>query len=105
VSRSYKAKKIHFSLYIVPEIEQSLAVMKAQILPNEIPVLHSYRACIGREFLTVQCPEGWDDVKKIKNKVLLFEGRKFTYTGWNSDRNEAFFTGPINGTNSTATIL
>ena len=84
---------------------QSLAVMKAQILPNEIPVLHSYRASMGREFLTVDCPEGWDDVKKLTKKVLLFEGRKFTFVGWNSDDNKAFFTGPINGTTSTATIL
>jgi hypothetical protein len=78
---------------------------KAEILKNEIPVLHTVRPSIGREFLTVDCPEGWDDVKKICKKVLLFEGRKFTFTGWNSDRNQAFFAGPINGASSTATIL
>ena len=73
-------------------------------MTNEIPVFHSVRPSVGREFLTVDCPEGWDDVKKIKNKVLLFDGRKFTFTGWNSDRNEAFFACPINGTSSTASI-
>lgn len=78
---------------------------KATILPNEIPVSHSVRPSVGREFLTVQCPEGWDDVKKLTNKVLLFEGRKFTFTGWNSDRNEAFFASPINGPIATAAII
>lgn len=65
--------------------------MKATILSNEIPVSHSIREDINREFLTVNCPEGWDDVKKICKKVLTFDGRKFTFTGWNSDRNEAYF--------------
>jgi hypothetical protein len=77
---------------------------KATIMPNEIPVFHSVRPSVGREFLTVDCPEGWDDVQKLTNKVLLFDGRKFTFTGWNSDRNEAFFVCPINGSSSTASI-
>ena len=77
---------------------------KATIMTNEIPVSHSVRPMVGREFLTVQCPEGWDDVEKLTNKVLLFEDRKFTFAGWNSDRNEAFFACLMNGTSSTATI-
>jgi hypothetical protein len=44
--------------------------------------------------LTVRCPAGWDDVKKISNKVLTYDNRKFTFTGWNSDRNEAYFSRP-----------
>jgi len=65
--------------------------MTAKIIPNEIPVTHSIRKDVNREFLTVDCPEGWDDVKKICKKVLTFDGRKFTFSGWNSDRNQAFF--------------
>ena len=71
--------------------------MKATIIPNEITVRHSIREEVNREFLTVDVPEGWDDVKKICKKVLNFNGRKFTFTGWNSDRNEAFFTRPLHG--------
>jgi hypothetical protein len=65
--------------------------MNATIVPNEIKVSYSNREDVGREFLTVSCPEGWDDVKKLTNKVLTYDGRKFTFTGWNSDRNEAYF--------------
>jgi hypothetical protein len=74
----------------------SFPAMKATICPTEIPVVHSIRPDVGREFLTISCPDGWDDVKKICKKVLTYEGRKFTFTGWNSDRNEAFFAKPIN---------
>lgn len=70
--------------------------MKATIHPQDVPVTHSIRPDVNREFLTVSCPEGWDDVKKICKKVLTFDGRKFTFTGWNSDRNEAFFACPLN---------
>ena len=42
-------------------------------------------------YLEVDCPNGWDDVKKISRKVLEFGGRDFSYTGWNSDRNVAYF--------------
>ena len=58
---------------------------------NEIAVRHCTRPEINREFLTINCPEGWDDVKKITKKVLRYDGRNFTFSGWNSDRNEAFF--------------
>lgn len=71
---------------------------------SEIPVRHSIRKDVGREFLTVSCPEGWDDVQKICNRVLMFDGRKFTFTGWNSDRNEAFFAAPIGGSQKTAKV-
>ena len=43
------------------------------------------------EFLTVSVPNGWDDVAKLTGKVLEFEGRRYGFTGWNSDRNEAYF--------------
>lgn len=41
--------------------------------------------------LTIDCPQGWDDVKKLTKKVLDFDGLKWTFVGWNSDRNECFF--------------
>jgi hypothetical protein len=64
--------------------------MHATIAKNEIPVRHSDRAELG-EFLTVDCPNGWEDVKKICKKVLTFNGKKFLFTGWNSDRNDCYF--------------
>jgi hypothetical protein len=65
--------------------------MKASILPNDISVVYSHRPDVQREFLTVDVPNGWDDVKKISKKVLSYDGRKFTFTGWNSDRNQCYF--------------
>ena len=75
---------------------------KATISTTDIPVRHSIRPDVGREFLTLDVPDGWDDVKKICKKVLVYEGRKFTYSGWNSDRNECFFAKPLNSEGSYA---
>lgn len=79
--------------------------MNATIVPNEIKVRHSIRPDINREFLTIDCPEGWDDVRKLTRKTLSFDGRKFTYTGWNSDRNECFFSRSLTGIEPIAKIL
>jgi len=78
--------------------------MKATILPNEISVAHSVRRETGREFLTIDCPNGWDDVKKLTKKVLMFDDRKFVFSGWNSDRNVCFFCRMLNGETFTAKI-
>ena len=78
--------------------------MKATILQNEIQVRHSVRPDVGREFLTIDCPAGWDDVKKLTKKVLKFEGRKFIFCGWNSDRNECFFFKSLTSEVQTATL-
>lgn len=45
----------------------------------------------GRGWLYLSVPNGWDDVDKIRNKVLTYDGRKFLFSGWNSDRNDCFF--------------
>ena len=62
----------------------------ASIQKNEVAVTHSNRNGIG-EFLTVECPNGWDDVKKLTKKVLKYQGKRFLFTGWCSDKNQAFF--------------
>lgn len=41
--------------------------------------------------LVVGVPDGWDDVKALVGRVLVFKGNRYAYTGWNSDRNEAYF--------------
>jgi len=62
----------------------------AKVVSNLIPVNHIVRAG-ERDRLHLDVPNGWDDVKKICRKVLQYEGRNYTFIGWNSDRNEAFF--------------
>ena len=80
--------------------------MKATIIPNEIPVVYSLRKDIAREFIMVEVPNGWDDVAKLCRKVLSYDGRKFTFTGWNSDRNECYFARSLHETFSpVATVV
>lgn len=79
-------------------------MMKAIVATNEIPVQYSIRPDIGREFLTIDIENGWDDVKKLTNKVLIFEDKKFAFTGWCSDTNKCFFAKPINQNAHTARI-
>ena len=59
----------------------------------------------GLEFLTVDCPNDWDDVKKPTKKVLLFEGRRFTFCSWNSDRNVANFNRRLDSDPAVSRIL
>ena len=79
--------------------------MKATIADNEIPVQHTIRPDVDKEFLTLNVPEGWDDVKKMTNKVLVYEGKRFTFSGWNSDDNKCYFTKPITSDASTAKVI
>lgn len=60
--------------------------MEANIVKNVIPVSRQFENRI-----IIDVPNGWDDVKKICKKVLEFNGNNYVFTGWNSDRNEAFF--------------
>lgn len=39
--------------------------MNATLVPNEIPVRHSVRPDVHREFITFSVPNGWDDVKNL----------------------------------------
>ncbi len=45
----------------------------------------------GWRHITIDCPNGWDDVKKLTKKVLSYDGLLWTWIGWNSDRNVCFF--------------
>lgn len=58
---------------------------QASFIPNTVP------ATFDGEALIVPCPAGWDDVSAICDRVLEFEGRTFTFTGWNSERSVAYF--------------
>ena len=63
----------------------------ATILNNKIAVTHSHRPDVGRDYLLITVKD-WDDVKKLTTKVLSYEGHEYVYTGWNSDRNECYFS-------------
>lgn len=65
--------------------------MNATISKNEIPVVYSNHTNINREFLTIDVPNGWDDVSKLTKKVLRYEGKTFVFTGWNSDTLKCYF--------------
>jgi len=45
----------------------------------------------GDLYIEIQVPNGWDDVKKLVNKVVEVNQLDFSYTGWNSDKNIAYF--------------
>jgi hypothetical protein len=79
--------------------------MTATISDREIPVRHSVRPDVNREFITFSVPNGWDDVKKVCRKVLHFDGRPFFFSGWNSDRNECFFYRVLNGKQIAAVAM
>ena len=69
--------------------------MKANIVPNAISVTASTRPDVGRKFLSFDI-EGWDEVSKLSKKVLEYGGEYYTFTGWNSDKNQIYFARPIN---------
>ncbi len=75
--------------------------MKATIAPLEISVTHTVRPDVGREFLRFDIT-GWDEVKKLTKKVLTFEGRKFVFSGWNSEGNYCCFYRMLDGSTTTA---
>lgn len=77
---------------------------QANVVKDRVEVQYAERPEVGRDFLTVSCPEGWDDVKKLTKKVLEFRGRHFTFCSWNSDRNVANFSAPHGGSQETARI-
>jgi hypothetical protein len=76
----------------------------ASIASNKIKVEYSAIPGDNREFLTFSVPNGWDDVKKLTNKVLTYNNKDFTFSGWNSDRNECYFVRLVNGMSFVATI-
>ncbi len=78
--------------------------MNATIAQNEIAVRFSSRPDIQREFLEIDIPNGWDDVVKIKSKILLYNGKKFAFVGWNSDSMKCYFARPLFGEIETAEI-
>lgn len=79
--------------------------MNATIIQNEIAVDYSYRPDVQREFLSFDVPNGWEDVKKVCKKILLYDGKRFAFTGWNSDTNKCYFAKPIGIEIKTAKIV
>lgn len=78
--------------------------MKATILPDEIAIQYSFRPDVQREFLSFPI-SGWDEVKKLVKKVLLYDGRKFVFSCWNSDRMEIIFYRMLDNSTKTAKLI
>lgn len=64
---------------------------RARIVPDTFAVVSEDFDPSGVRWLTVGAPSGWDDVRPLTSRVLEFEGRQYGFTGWNSDRNVAYF--------------
>jgi len=45
----------------------------------------------GDLYIEVAVPNGWESVKEIMNKVIEVNNIDFSYTGWNSDHNIAYY--------------
>lgn len=56
----------------------SIQVLGCEVLPD------------GDKVLIVPANNGWDSVKKLPGG-LEYEGNSYGYTGWNSDRNVAYY--------------
>jgi hypothetical protein len=63
----------------------------ATIAKNEIAVEYRERPDDGTKWLVIEVPDGWDDVKKISRKVLIYNGLRFTFSAWNSDVMKCYF--------------
>jgi len=61
----------------------------ATVSTSHLPAVHSVRD--GKHWLTVPVLNGWEDVRPLTGKVLLFGDRTYAFRGWDSDRNEAYF--------------
>jgi hypothetical protein len=64
----------------------------ATIEKNLIAVQHTVRADDNTEWLRLDVPNGWDDVKKLCKKVLRYNGHTYTFRSWNSDTLTAAFS-------------
>lgn len=76
----------------------------ASIASNKIQVEYFAMLCDNREFLAFKVPNGRKDVKRLTNKVLTYNSKDFTFSGWNSDRNECYFVRLVNGPSFVASI-
>lgn len=63
----------------------------AAVVPDAVPILSATADCASAHWLTIPVPNGWDDVKTWAGRVLEYAGRRYAYSGWNSDRNVAYF--------------
>ncbi len=66
----------------------------ATIVPNEFTVIHTVSTEVGREFIKFDI-SGWDEVKKLTKKILIYGGQKYAYSCWNSDHNYCVFSKPL----------
>lgn len=59
----------------------------ATVVADAVPVVHNAEY----DLLTIPVPNGWDDVKHFADKVLRYGDKLYAFTGWDSDKHEAYF--------------
>jgi len=62
---------------------------RAKAVDNMIPVLSQEELPNGVNVVTVSC-DGYDELKKLP-KVIEYHNRVYGQTGWNSDKNVAYY--------------
>ena len=78
----------------------------AEIVANKFTVTrHSVDQESRREYIEIAVPNLWDDVKQIHHRVLMFDGREFTFSGWNSDTARSYFVRPLVGKQMIAELV
>lgn len=64
--------------------------MEGRINTDKIKI--SKPVAVGGElWFQIDVPNGYEDVKKIMNKVIEVNNYDFVYSAWNSDKNIAYF--------------
>ena len=64
--------------------------MKAELAKGLVSVKLMHDAD-GNEWLIVDIPNGWDDVKRLQNKMLRYKGGLYAFRCWDSDANLCYF--------------
>jgi len=95
MKNNLKIDKNSYGHFRADELQHVDSPFRARIAKDEIAVRYSARADVGREFLEIDVPNGWDDVKSIHTRVLIYENKRFIFTGWNSDSLKAYFARPF----------
>ena len=61
-------------------------IMNAEILSNVRVVRR-----LDPDTVEVSVPGGWEDTRPLVGRVIEVGGIRYGFTGWNSDRNVAYF--------------
>jgi hypothetical protein len=70
--------------------------MQATVKPEDPSLVEISRHAVtddGVHWIEIDI-SGWDDVRKTNKRTLIFEGREYGWSCWNSDRMVSVFKSP-----------